>query len=141
PEARARTALQSFVSNTFAMVALGVLVAFVVFCFLGPHVYHSNQVLSDLENSNLPPGPGHPVGTDANGFDELGRIMLGGQASLEIAFLSAAIATIIGTLYGAVSGLAGGRLDGLMMRIIDIFLSIPFLLLVLIVATKYHPSI
>ena len=122
------------------MVPLGVIVAFVLFCFVGPHLYHSNQVQSDLESSNLAPGPGHPLGTDANGFDELGRIMLGGQASLEIAFL-AAIATIIGTLYGASSGLAGGRVDGIMMRTVDVFLSIPFLLLVLIVSTKYHPSV
>ena len=77
--------------------------------------------------TDLPPGAGHPLGTDQNGFDELGRIMVGGQTALEIGFLAAAIATVIGTLYGAIAGLVGGLLDGIMMRFVDILLSIPFL--------------
>ena len=92
-------------------------------------------------NTDLPPGNGHPLGTDEHGFDELGQIMKGGQTALEIGFLSSLIATVIGTLYGAVAGLAGGLVDGLMMRFVDILLSIPFLFIVLIVATKYNGTV
>ncbi|HWF74997.1 MAG TPA: hypothetical protein VG186_16730, partial [Solirubrobacteraceae bacterium] len=131
-----RLALREFRSNRLAVIGVGVLVVFVVFCFLGPLVYHTNQSLTNPLITDLPPGAGHPLGTDENGFDELGRIMLGGQAALEIGFLAAFIASVIGTLYGAISGLAGGLLDGLMMRFVDVLLSIPFLFIVLVLATK-----
>ena len=113
------------------------LVFFLLFCFLGPVLYHSNQADTNPLSTDLPPGGGHPLGTDDNGFDELGRIMAGGQTALEIGFFAALIATVIGTLYGAVAGLAGGFVDGVMMRFVDVLLSIPFLFIVLILATKY----
>ena len=82
--------------------------------FVGPLFYHTNQSLTQPLNANLPPGApspvgGHagPLGTDEHGFDELGRIMVGGQAALEVGFFAALIATVIGTLYGAIAGLAG----------------------------------
>jgi ABC-type dipeptide/oligopeptide/nickel transport system permease subunit len=136
-----RLALREFLGNRLAVVGLALIVFFVLFCFVGPLVYHTNQSLTNPLITDLHPGAGHPLGTDDNGFDELGRIMLGGQTALEIGFFSAAIATIIGTLYGAVAGLIGGLLDGLMMRFVDILLSIPFLLVVLILATKYHGTV
>jgi ABC-type dipeptide/oligopeptide/nickel transport system permease subunit len=133
--------LQSFLENRLAVIGLIILVAFVVFCYLGPHLYHSNQVQGNILNTDLSPGAGHPLGTDDNGYDELGRLMVGGQSALEIGFFSAAIATVIGTLYGAISGLIGGLVDGILMRFVDIMLSIPFLLIVLIVATRYSGTV
>ena len=61
--------------------------------------------------TNLAPGDGHPLGTDNDGYDELGRLMKGGQAALEIGFLSALIATLIGAAWGAVcrAGRRGAR--------------------------------
>ena len=67
--------------------------------------------------------------------------MKGGQTALEIGFFSAVIATVIGTLYGAIAGLVGGLVDGLLMRFVDVLLSIPFLFIVLIVATKYSGTV
>jgi ABC-type dipeptide/oligopeptide/nickel transport system permease subunit len=67
--------------------------------------------------------------------------MNGGQAALEVGFFSAAVAIIIGAIYGAVAGLAGGVLDAALMRIVDVFLSIPFLFIVLIVAVRYGASV
>ena len=67
--------------------------------------------------------------------------MKGGQAALEVGFFSAAVAIIIGALYGAISGLGGGFLDAVLMRIVDVFLSIPFLFIVLIVAVRYGASV
>ncbi|SHE53286.1 peptide/nickel transport system permease protein [Ferrithrix thermotolerans DSM 19514] len=136
-----RLAVRSFAENKLAIVGLGILIFFVLFCYVGPHVYHSNQISGNVLNSDLPPGSGHPLGTDNNGYDELGRLMVGGQAALEIGFFAAIIATVIGSLYGAISGLIGGLLDGVMMRIVDVILSIPYLLIVLIVATRYSGTV
>lgn len=136
-----RLALRSFVENRLAVAGVGILVLFLVFSYLGPFVYHTNQVNTDIGNTFLPPGGGHPLGTESHGFDVLGRLMKGGQSALEIAFLSALIATVIGTLYGAVAGLTGGFIDAVMMRVVDVLLAIPFLFIVLIIATRFNASV
>jgi len=136
-----RLALRSFLENRLAVVGVGVLALFLLFCYLGPVFYRTNQLNTDIGNTFLPPGDGHPLGTDSYGFDVLGRLMKGGQASLEIAFLSALIATVIGTLWGAVAGLAGGIVDAAMMRVVDVLLAIPFLFIVLIIATRFDASV
>jgi ABC-type dipeptide/oligopeptide/nickel transport system permease subunit len=135
-----KLALREYMDNRLAVAGALLLVFFIVFCFLGPHLYHPATAGAYGINDQAP-GGGHPLGTDDNGFDELRRIMQGGQTALEIGFLAAAIATVIGTLYGAVSGLAGGIVDGIMMRFVDILLSIPYLLIVLVLATKYHANV
>jgi peptide/nickel transport system permease protein len=136
-----RLALREFLSNRLAVAGLVMLVFFVIFCFIGPLVYHTNQIYSSPLGTDLAPSGGHLLGTDDNGFDELGRIMAGGQTALEIGFFSAAIATVIGTIYGAVSGLAGGLLDGVLMRFVDVLLSIPLLFIVLVLATKFSATV
>jgi peptide/nickel transport system permease protein len=136
-----RLALREFADNRLALVAGLVLLFFVLFCFVGPVFYHSNQTISNPLASDQSPSSAHLLGTDDNGFDELGRIMLGGQTALEIGFLAAALATVIGTLWGAVAGLLAGLADGAMMRFVDILLSIPYLLIVLVLATKYHATV
>ncbi len=136
-----RLAVREYMSNRLAVVALVLLVAIVLFCYVGPLIYHTNQTLSNPLNSTLPPGNGHPLGTDEFGFDELGRIMLGGQSALEIGAFAALVAIVIGTLYGAISGLVGGLLDSVLMRFVDVLLSIPFLLIVAVLATKYNGTV
>ena len=136
-----RLAAREFASNRLALVGFAILAFFVVFSFLGPLVYHTNQVDTNILFTDQPPGPGHPFGTDDVGIDVLGRLMKGGQTSLEIGFLAAAIATVIGTLWGAIAGLAGGIVDAVMMRIVDVLLSIPFLFVVLIVSVRYGSSV
>jgi ABC-type dipeptide/oligopeptide/nickel transport system permease subunit len=136
-----RLAMREFVRNKLAVVGLGILIFFVLFCFAGPLVYHANLANTDLLNTNLPPGPGHPLGTDNLGFDNLGELMKGGQAALEIGFLAGFIGIVLGALWGAIAGLAGGVFDSVMMRVVDVFLSIPFLFIVLIVAVKYGASV
>ena len=136
-----RLALREFFSNRLAIVGLGVLVFFLIFCFFGPLFYHTNQSLTNPLTGDLPPSAGHLLGTDDNGFDELGRIMYGGQAALEIGFFAAFMATVIGTLYGALSGLAGGIVDAVMMRFVDVLLSIPVLFVVLVLATKWSATV
>ncbi len=136
-----RLALREFVSNRLAVVGLAILVFFVVFCFLGPIFYHGNVLQVSLIDSHDPPGAGHPLGTDVNGFDVLGQLMKGGQAALEIGFFAAFVAITIGALVGAVAGLAGGLVDTVLMRVVDIFLSVPFLFVVLILAVRYGASV
>ena len=71
----------------------------------------------------------------------MGGSWSGGQTALEIGFFAASIATVIGTLWGAISGLVGGIVDGVMMRFVDVLLSIPFLFIVLVLATKYSATV
>jgi len=136
-----RLGFRAFAQNRLAVVGLGLIVFFAIFCWLGPLFYHGNVAVADVTNSNSLPVAGHPVGTDVEGFDVLGQLMVGGQASLEIGLLAAAIATLVGTLWGAIAGLAGGVIDGLMMRIVDMFLSIPLLFVVLIVGEKWGSDV
>jgi peptide/nickel transport system permease protein len=136
-----RLALREFSSNRLAVIGLAILIFFVLFSFVGPLIYKTDQFASSLTLANLPPSGAHLFGTDGQGFDELGRIMKGGQASLEIGFFAAFVAIVIGTLWGAVSGLAGGIIDSAMMRVVDIFLSVPFLFVVLILAVKFGATV
>jgi peptide/nickel transport system permease protein len=133
-----------FRENKLAVVGLGVIVFFLLFCFVGPHVYQTNQTNTQLalQNStdNAAPSSGNPLGTDESGFNVLGRLMFGGQASLIVGFASAFVATVFGTVYGAVSGFFGNWLDSVLMRIVDIFLSIPVLFLLIALVTIYHQS-
>jgi ABC-type dipeptide/oligopeptide/nickel transport system permease subunit len=136
-----RLAFREFTRNKLAVVGVAVLLFFVLFCFLGPVFYHGNISSSNLTSVLEPPGAGHPMGTDNQGFDVLGELMKGGQASLEIGFLAAAIAIVVGALVGAIAGLAGGIVDSILMRIVDVFLSIPLLFVTLIVAVRYGATV
>lgn len=136
-----RLGLRSFAQNRLAVIGLGLIAFFVLFCWVGPLFYNGNITLSDLTSANTAPVQGHPLGTDVNGFDVLGQLMVGGQASLEIGLLAAAIATTVGTLWGAIAGLAGGVIDGIMMRIVDVVLSIPLLFVILIVGAKWGSDV
>jgi len=136
-----RLALREFVRNRLAVVGVGILVFFVVFCFLGPYFYHANLLQVDLINAHDPPGAGHPLGADTQGFDLLGELMKGGQAALEIGFFAAFVGITVGALVGAVAGLAGGIVDTVLMRVVDIFLSVPFLFVVLILAARFGATV
>jgi len=136
-----RLAAREFFSNRLAVVGLGIIVFFILFSFVGPLIYHTNQSLTNPLLSDTAPSGSHLLGTDDNGFDEFGRIMVGGQTALEIGFFAAFMATVIGTLYGAVAGLVGGVVDAVLMRFVDVLLSIPLLFIVLILATRYHATV
>jgi peptide/nickel transport system permease protein len=127
--------------NRLGLIGLTVIVAVALFCFIGPLVRHTNQVGSNLALINLPPSGSHPLGTDDNGFDILGRLMIGGRSSLEIGAAVAVLATSFGVVWGAIAGFAGGILDSLMMRTVDVILAIPTLFLLLILASSSPPSI
>jgi peptide/nickel transport system permease protein len=132
--------LDVFVENKLAIAGLIVLVLIAGFCFIGPFFYHTDQIHVNLGNANKAPGAGHPLGTDANGYDVLGRMMKAGQTSLEVGLAAAILATVLGTLWGAVAGYFGGFLDTAMMRIVDAALAIPTLFLALVVVAMVSPT-
>lgn len=120
---------------------LVLIVLLTLFSFVGPLVYHTDQVHTNLTAVNLPPSLQHPLGTDNVGYDILGRLMQGGQSSLEVGFAAALLASCIGTLWGAISGYVGGWIDALMMRVVDSAFAIPPLLLLLLIGTIFTPSV
>jgi len=122
------------------LVRVAFIIGIVLFCFLGPVFYHTNQVETNLAIANLRPSSAHPFGTDPLGYDVLGRIMAGGQSSLEIGLGVGILATALGASWGALAGLAGGALDAVMMRVVDVLLSIPAVFVVIFLATIVRPT-
>lgn len=136
-----RLALAAFWRNWQARVGLTIVVLIAAFCFIGPVFYRTNQVTVNLNLKDIAPGGAHPLGTDDTGYDVLGRLMLGGQSSLELGFAVAIVTTLFGTVYGAVAGMVGGFVDAVMMRVVDTFLAIPGLVLLLIMVNIFTPSL
>jgi peptide/nickel transport system permease protein len=128
---------EDFRHNKRAIGGCAVVLLLILFCFVGPLLYRTNQTTVNLGLSNLPPGPGHPLGTDEYGIDILGRLMVGGQSSLELGFSVAIASTVIGALYGAISGMIGGVTDAVLMRIVDTLLAVPTFILLLIMASMF----
>jgi peptide/nickel transport system permease protein len=112
-------------------IVLGVIIVAVLLAPLSPY----DPEASDLSARFQPPSLQHPMGTDALGRDLLTRILYGGRVSLTVGFLVVAISLAIGVPIGALAGFYGGRLDSILMRLTDIFLSMPaFLVLILLSA-------
>jgi peptide/nickel transport system permease protein len=132
---------RAVVHNKMAVAGLLTIAGMALFCFAGPAVYHSNQVNTNLGLVHLAPGAGHPLGTDGVGHDELGRLMLGGQSSLEVGLAAAVLAALLGTAWGAVAGYLGGWTDAFMMRVVDSFLAIPYLLFAILFLSIFAPSV
>jgi len=140
PRPRADSVLRAFASQRPGVLGLALIAVLAACCFLGPLAYHTDQVHTNIQLTNLPPGKGRPLGTDSNGYDILGRLMVGGQSTLEIGFAVAALATALGVAWGAVSGYAGGLADAIMMRVVDIALAIPAIFLLIYLSSVLRPT-
>lgn len=127
-------------SSRLAILGFSLIIVMALFCFIGPLLYHTNQQLPNPAIVNLPPGAKHLLGTDSTGYDELGRLMAGGQSSLEVGLGVGVLGTAIGVLWGAIAGFAGGAVDAIMMRVVDVFMSIPGLLVLILLADVVTPS-
>lgn len=95
---------------------------------IAPYPFDAQETTALLQ----PPGPAHLMGTDRLGRDLFSRLLFGARLSLSVGFLTALSALAIGTVYGAISGYAGGRLDNWMMRLVDVIYSLPDLLLIIL---------
>jgi peptide/nickel transport system permease protein len=140
PRSTFRRGLEVFLENKLAVTGVGIFVFMLLFCFVGPHLYVTNQLTVNFAQEELAPSGSHLLGTDANGFDVLGRLMVAGQISMEVGIAAALLATVLGVLWGAVAGYIGGFVDAFMMRIVDAMLSIPTLFLALVVVSMVTPS-
>ena len=140
PRSTFRRALEAFGENKLAVTGVGIFAFMLLFCFLGPHLYHTNQLQVNFAFQEQAPSASHLLGTDADGFDVLGRLMVAGQVSLEVGIAAALLATVVGAAWGAVAGYIGGFVDSFMMRIVDAMLSIPTLFLALVVVSMVTPS-
>jgi peptide/nickel transport system permease protein len=132
---------RTFAQNRLALIGLGVVLFVILFSFLGPLIYHTDQINPNLIAVNLGPGGGHPLGTDSSGFDILGRLMKGGQSSIEVGIAVGLVSTVAGLIYGAIAGYFGGALDGVLMRLVDVGLAIPIVFLFIFMAQIYKPSL
>ncbi len=120
-----------------ALIIIFILIISSVFAFLAPH--DPNKI--DVMNSLSFPSKEHIFGTDEMGRDYFARALYGGRVSLTVGFLSMIISTIIGTIVGTVSGYFGGKVDSIIMRTIDILMSIPTFFLILILNAYLKPGI
>lgn len=138
-----RQRLTIFMHNKLAVASVLFLVVVSAACYLVPWLHPTNQTNQAATFSvqwNAPPSLAHPLGTDSSGFDVLGRIFYGGEYSLTLGFLSGFITIVVGTLYGMVSGFIGGVTDTVMMRVLDAFLSIPYLFLLITLISIFNRS-
>lgn len=120
---------QSFRSNPIAIICLFLLILILLATLLAPlSPYDPDEMI--LTEKYLDPSARHWLGTDNYGRDYFTRILYGGQVSLAVGFFSMLISTVIGTIYGTISGYIGGKPDMLMMRIVDVLMSIPSFLII-----------
>jgi peptide/nickel transport system permease protein len=140
PRSMLRRGWEVFAENKMALLSIGIVAFIVLFSFVGPLLYHTNQVNTNLSDYLCRPSGAHLLGCDDVGYDELGRLMVGGQTSLEVGFAAAIVSVIVGTLYGAFSGFVGGTVDAFLMRLVDAGLSIPYIMVIIILSVVFHPN-
>src|ERR1043165_7214528 len=125
-------ALRRFRSNPGALAGALLVVAVVLAAVLGPvFAPHApdQQFSAGLTAQGLPrsPGDGYALGTDTLGRDELSRLLHGGLVSMQVAVFATGLSLLLGLLVGIISGYFGGWLDRVLMRAVDVLLSLPFL--------------
>jgi peptide/nickel transport system permease protein len=140
PRSMFRRGWEVFAENRLALFGLSFVIFIILFCFIGPLIYKTQQVSVTLTNAYCAPGAQHLLGCDNLGYDVVGRLMVGGQNSIEVGLAAAFVSCLFGSIYGAASGFAGGVVDAFMMRIVDAMLSIPFIFVLIILAVLIHPS-
>lgn len=138
---RMRDVLLRLKRNRLAMVGLAIVLILVfvaIFAdFIAPYGYAKQNIRETLQ----PPSLQHLCGTDQFGRDVFSRIIYGSRISLQVGFIAVSIAMVIGGFLGAVSGYYGGRLDNLIMRAMDVLLSIPQILLAIAIAASLGPGL
>jgi peptide/nickel transport system permease protein len=124
-----------------ALVATVLLAVIVLACAFAPLITHQSPNAQSLLDQLNPPSPGHPLGLDELGRDELARLLYGGRWSILIGLFGAAFGMVVGVIVGGVMGYVGGWLDMLLGRVLDVFLSFPGVLLAILLATFLGPGI
>lgn len=134
-------AFRQYRRHRLAMVGLVVFVFFVLATMIGTEVYPRGIAEIDFTITSATFSWAHPFGTDSLGQDILARILWGGRISLAVGVLAALVAISLGTIIGAISGFFGGFTDSLLMRITDLFISLPQVPLLLLITFLFKDSI
>ena len=137
----AKDAWDRFRKNKLALAGLIFLIVMILLAIIVPQVAPYKFVTQDMANRNAMPSLQHLFGTDKLGRDIFVRVMYGARVSLAIGFSTAAINLVIGILYGGISGYVGGRVDMIMMRIVDIIYAVPSLIYVVLILLVFGDSI
>ena len=129
------------VRNKMAMAGLIILVTVILLCLFANVIFPQGYDVQDVYNKFQGPTKEHPCGTDSLGRDVLVRLLYGGRMSLLVAVVSTAISATIGIILGSFAGFYGGKIDNLIMRFLDIFNSIPNLLMAIAISAALGPGI
>ncbi|MEI2618279.1 MAG: oligopeptide ABC transporter permease [Thermomicrobiales bacterium] len=141
PAKRQRLVLRRFMQNKLAVVGMAVIVFMYAVAILAPLITRYDYKEITPGARNLPPSAQHWMGTDRNGRDVYARLVMGSRVSLSVGFVAVAIVMTIGTSFGALAGYFGGWVDGSIMRLTDILLSIPQILLLISAAALFRPGL
>lgn len=126
--------------NKVAIASLIILAIIVLLTIFGPYMTKFPFEAMDTANVNLKPNKEHWFGTDMLGRDLFARVTKGGRISIIIAIVGAIVDTVLGVLYGGISGYFGGIVDDIMMRIVEILSSIPYLIVVVLISILFSES-
>ena len=129
-----RDAWRRFKANKAALVATVILVILIFFCIFGPSISGYAFEAVDKTAKNQGPSSAHWFGTDKLGRDIFARTWVGGRVSMIIGLMGAAISTVFGCIYGGVAAYFGGKVDSVMMRIVEVLYSIPYLIIVILMS-------
>jgi glutathione transport system permease protein len=133
--------LRRFRRQHLAIAALAIIVLLILSAVLAPWIAPYDPAAPDYDRLLDGPSLAHFLGTDAYGRDILSRIIWGGRVSLSVGFLSVALGGVVGIVIGLVSGFFGGLLDGALMRLMDVLLAFPGIILAIGVVALLGPGI
>ncbi|GIP37743.1 dipeptide transport system permease protein DppC [Paenibacillus sp. J31TS4] len=136
-----QAAWHNLTKNKLAMLGLIIIVLLALLATFGPYLTDQSYTKQDLLHANEKPSSVHWFGTDELGRDVYARILYGARISLFIGLMAALIDFVIGIIYGGISGYFGGRVDNVMMRIVDILYGIPYLLVVILLMVVMGPGL
>jgi oligopeptide transport system permease protein len=127
--------------NRLAVFGGAIVIFMALFCGAGPWLSPYGYEGQDFSQYAKPPSGAHWFGTDKLGRDQLTRIMYGGRVSLGVGLAATLVSLTIGVLYGAISGLVGGKTDAVMMRLVDILYALPFTVFVILLMVYFGRDI
>jgi len=133
-------ALRRFRTHRLAMFGLALIVLIAALAVLAPLIAPADPLKVDLAFFRKPPSPTHPLGTDSAGRDVLSRLLYAGQVSLTVGLIAAGMSTGIGLMLGSIAGSYGGWVDAVIMRLTDVVLSFPALVVIITVVALVGPS-
>jgi len=132
---------RQYARNRLAVAAAVILAFLFLAAITGPWFTRLDPDEIHLDEIYQPPSLNHPFGTDMNGRDVFVRVLYGARISMSVGFISSGLAGVIGVLIGALAGFFGGKIDSLLMRLVDLILSIPSFFLLLMVIAMLEPNI